>query len=113
MEGVAERVRVDTGDARALAYPDRSFEVVLSHWVVHNLENAEDRLTVFDEMLRVLRPGVVIGLADIDGFDQYRNHLQSRGVVRLQFQDGGLEARVMGALGGGSFRPQALLAVRP
>lgn len=98
---------------RALPYPNGCFEVVLSHRVVHNLEKAEDRLTVVDEMLRVLRPGGVIGLADIDGFDQYRKHLQFRGVAQLPFQDGGLEPRVMGALSGGSFRPQALLAVRP
>jgi SAM-dependent methyltransferase len=113
IEGVADRVRIDTGDARALPYADASFDVVVSHWVVHNLEPAADRLKALDEMLRVLRPGGVLALADIACFAQYREHLQARGVVQLRFLDGGLEARVMGVLSGGSYRPQALLAIRP
>jgi arsenite methyltransferase len=113
IEGVADRVRIDTGDARTLPYADSSFDVVLSHWVVHNLEPAEDRLKALDEMMRVLRPGGVMALADIACFAQYRKHLQARGVIHLRFQDGGLEARVMGVLSGGSYRPQALLAIRP
>ena len=113
IEGVANRVRIDTGDARKLPYPDNSFDVVVSHWVIHNLEPAADRLKALDEMLRVLRPGGVIVLADIAGFPRYRQHLQSRRVAQLRFLDGGLEARVMGVLSGGSYRPQALLAVRP
>jgi arsenite methyltransferase len=113
IEGVADRVRIDTGDARALPYVDGSFDVVLSHWVVHNLEPAADRLKVLDEMLRVLRPGGVLALADIACFAQYREHLSARGVVQLRFLDGGFEARAMGVLSGGSYRPQALLAIRP
>lgn len=113
IEGVADRVRIDTGDARALPYADGSFDVVLSHWVVHNLEPAADRLKALDEMLRVLRPGGVLALADIACFAQYREHLRARGVVQLRFLDGGFEARAMGVLSGGSYRPQALLAIRP
>mgnify|MGYP000745263105 CR=1 FL=1 len=109
----ASTATIDTGDARALPYPDGSFDVVLSHWVVHNLEPAADRVKALDEMLRVLRPGGVLALADIASIAQYREHLQSRGVVQLRFQDGGFEARMMGVLSGGSYCPQALLAVRP
>jgi len=113
IEGVADRVRVDTGDARALPYADASFDVVMSHWVVHNLEPAADRLQALDEMLRVLRPGGVLVLADIAGFPLYRQHLVARGMTLSHFDDGGLEATVMGALSGGSYRPQSLLTVQP
>jgi SAM-dependent methyltransferase len=113
IEGVADRVRIDTGDARTLPYADNSFDVVLSHWVIHNLEQAADRQTALDEMLRVLRPDGVMVLADIACFMQYRQHLRARGIAELKFLDGGLEARVMGALSGGSYRPQALIAVKP
>jgi len=112
LEGVADRVRIDTGDARKLPFPDSSFDVVVSHWVVHNLESAEDRLQVLNEMLRVLRPGGVLALADITFIGQYREHLESRKLARLRFLDGGVEARVMGVLSGGSYRPQALLGCR-
>lgn len=109
LEGVAEKVRIDTGDARALPYPDSSFDVLLSHWVVHNVENVDDRSKILDEMLRVLRPGGVIALADIAFVDSYRLHLKSRGATDIQFLNGGLEAQIMGLLSGGSFRPQVLL----
>lgn len=113
IEGVTDRVRIDTGDARALPYPNGSFDVVVSHWVVHNLDAAEDRRQVLNEMLRVLRPGGILALADIAFVGQYREHLESRQLTRLRFLDGGLEARIMGVLSGGSYRPQALLGCRP
>ena len=112
IEAVADRVRVDTGDARALPYPDGSFDVVLSHWVVHNVESAEDRLTILDEMPRVLRPGGVIALADIAHIKQYQAHFELRKIAQIRLLDGGLHASLMGVLSGGSFRPQALLARR-
>lgn len=108
-EGVANKVRVDTGDARKLPYGDDSFDLVLSHWVVHNIDAAADRFQVLDEMLRVLRPGGVIALADIAFLVDYQQHLLQRGAVDLQFLNGGVEARIMGLLSAGSFRPQALL----
>lgn len=111
LEGVADRVRVDTGDARRLPYDDNSFDVVLSHWVIHNLESQEDRLKALDEMLRVLRSGGVIALADIAGIAAYKAHLQARNITGLRYLDGGIEASVMGLLSGGTYRPQALIAL--
>jgi SAM-dependent methyltransferase len=112
-EGVADRVRIDTGDARQLPYADGSFDLVLSHWVVHNVPQAADRERVLAEMLRVLRPGGVLVLADIANIAEYRTYLTSKGVTGVRFVDGGVEAAIMGALSGGTYRPQALLALRP
>lgn len=110
LAGVADRISVDTGDARDLPYPDESFDLVVSHWVVHNIADPKDRLQVLDEMLRVLRPGGVIALADIEHVQEYRDHVLKNGAVDVKVLDGGAAAAVMGVLSGGSFRPQALLA---
>jgi SAM-dependent methyltransferase len=112
IEGVTDRVCIDTGDTRAMPFADGSFDVVLSHWVVHNLDKTEDRLRALDEMLRVLRPGGVIAVADIACIAQHRAHLQTGKVARLRFMDGGLEARIMSVFSGGAYRPQALHACR-
>ena len=111
-EGVSDRVRVETGDARTLPYPDASFDAVMSHWVIHNLPETMDRTHALDEMLRVLRPGGVLVLADIAYHQVYRAHLEAHGLTDLHADDGGWEAQVVGALSGGSFRPQALVGRR-
>jgi ubiquinone/menaquinone biosynthesis C-methylase UbiE len=110
IEGVAERVKVETGDARKLPFSDASFDVVLSHWVVHNLADATDRARAVDEMLRVLRPGGVLVLADIANHANYKEQLTSRGVDNMLIYTGGIESRIIGILSGGSFRPQAIVA---
>ncbi len=53
-EGVAARVRFETGDATALAFPDASFDVVVSTLSVHHWAAAPRG---FAEIRRVLRPG--------------------------------------------------------
>ncbi len=111
-EGVLERVSVETGDARALPFADRCFDVVLSHWVVHNLPEAGDRARALDEMLRVLRPGGVLVLADIAHQADYRKQLAARGLAGIRVHTGGPGSRIAGALSGGSFRPQALAGRR-
>ena len=112
LEGVADRIVIETGDACDLPFADRSFDVVLSHWVVHNIPRPADRARALDEMLRVLRPDGVIVLADIAHMAEYDRHLRTRGLSHIEFQAGGIEAAVMGILSGGTFRPQSLVGCR-
>ena len=37
LEGVADRIEVQTSDMRSLGFGDASFDVVVSHWAVHNV----------------------------------------------------------------------------
>lgn len=62
-EGVADRVEVQTGDARALTFPDASFDRVLSLLCLHNIEDKADQARACREIARVLKPGgrIVIG----------------------------------------------------
>ena len=71
LEGVSERVEVHTSDMRLLRFEDGTFDVILSHWAVHNLEEQQDRKTALKEMARVLKPGGYIVLADIVHNDEY------------------------------------------
>jgi arsenite methyltransferase len=65
IEGVADRVTIDTGDACALPYPDASFDIVTSMTAIHNIPKAADRAQAFAEMARVLKPGGRLLLFDI------------------------------------------------
>ena len=60
-DGVGNVVFV-CGDAAALPFPDASFDVVVSRYAVHHFETPEIPLR---EMVRCLRPGGRIAVADI------------------------------------------------
>ena len=111
-EGVSDRITVETGDACALPFQDAAFDVVVSHWVIHNISASADRARALDEMMRVLRPNGVLVLADIEHLSDYRKHLTERGLLNLQVHTGGMGSRVIGALSGGTFRPQAIIGSR-
>jgi arsenite methyltransferase len=110
-EGVADRVEALTGDIRELPFPDRSFDVVMSHWVVHNLPTASDRQRALEEMARVLKPGGKLLIADIMHQRWYigeLNRLGFRSTVRI---GPGAQELLYGLLTCGNFCPAALLAV--
>jgi len=67
-EGVADRVRFESGDARKLVYPDGNFDAVISMNALHTLDDDRERERALKEMLRVLKPGgrlVVFDTAEI------------------------------------------------
>jgi SAM-dependent methyltransferase len=62
-EGVADRIEVQTGDARGLVFPDASFDRAVSLLCIHNIDDKADQARACREIARVLKPGgrVVIG----------------------------------------------------
>jgi ubiquinone/menaquinone biosynthesis C-methylase UbiE len=55
-EGVGDRVRFETGDARKLVYPDNHFDAVISANLLHTLADDREREQALREGLRVLKP---------------------------------------------------------
>lgn len=111
-EGVAERVEVLTGDARQLPFSDGSFDVVVSHWVVHNLYEQADRTRALAEMARVLKPGGWVLVADIEHHAEYVRRLQELGFVGVRHVVSPFWNAVRGAITFGSFRPGAVVGQR-
>lgn len=61
-EGIAN-VHFEVGDITNLAFPAESFDAIFSHNV---LEHVAEPIKALREMYRVLKPGGVIGIRDID-----------------------------------------------
>jgi len=59
---------IDVGDARALAFPDRSADAVLLLGPLYHLIEPADRVSALAEARRVLRPGGVLAAVAISRF---------------------------------------------
>lgn len=60
--GLDHRIRLDRVDAKAMPYPDQSFEVVLSNSIVHHIP---DPLAVLSEMVRLVAPDGTLFVRDL------------------------------------------------
>ncbi len=84
LEGVAERVTVETGDMRALPFPDGSFDLVVSSLAIHNIPSQADRRRAVAEGFRVLAPGSRIVIADLRSTRGYADELATLGAANVQ-----------------------------
>ena len=105
LEGVSERVEAHTQDVRSLKFEDGTFDVIVSHWAVHNIEEQQDRKTALKEMARVLKPGGYILLADIMYRHEYADAFTEFGLRDVKIlEENDLMARISSALFFGSIR---------
>jgi arsenite methyltransferase len=110
IEGVEQKIIIQTADMRSLPFADSSFDVVMSHWVVHNLAEAADRDAALFEMARVLRPGGILILCDIEHRNTYLERLSGLGLTNCSAQFWPILDAILGVISFGSFRPTTILA---
>lgn len=110
LEGVLDKVQIQTADMRSLPFADHSFDVIISHWVVHNLEKETDRNLSLSEMVRVLRPGGNLILCDIENRQAYVERLTALGLTSCRMVFNVAADRILGIVSFGSFRPTAIFA---
>lgn len=83
LEGVTDRVDIDTGDMRALPYPDAAFDLVVSSLAIHNIPSRADRRKAISEAFRVLKPGGRLVVADIRATTAYEEALRALGATNI------------------------------
>lgn len=108
-EGVADRVRVETGDMRAMPFDDESFDVVVSRAAVHNVYDAPGRAKAIAEIARVLKPGGRLVLDDIRHLEEYAATLRAEGVADVRREGSALGSVIWTVLTIGSLRPGVLV----
>jgi arsenite methyltransferase len=110
---VQDKVEIQTADARHLPFENNSFDVVVSHWVIHNIPDEAGRSRALAEIARVLRPGGRLLLNDIEFRDSYVKALESLCFVKCRMVFNHVEDKILGALSFGSFRPTTICAHKP
>ena len=83
-EGVGDRVCIETGDMRALPYPDAAFDLVVSSLAIHNIRSNADRKRAIVEGFRVLKPGGRMVIADIRATAIYEDALRALGASNME-----------------------------
>src|SRR5262245_15927887 len=90
LEGVADRVRIENGDARKLVYPDNHYDVVVSTLCVHNIGDRDGRDQAVKEMWRVLKPGGRLAIFDLIHAGRYAEVLRECGADDVRLSPWGL-----------------------
>jgi len=74
------------------------------------MEEQHDRSASLQEIWRVLKPNGILALADIAFVEAYAEEIEQWNPKSIQFNSGGLEAKIMGFLSGGTYSPHYLIA---
>jgi arsenite methyltransferase len=110
---VSDRVEIKTADMRSLPFPDCAFDVVLSAWAVHNLDQKSDRELALNEMMRVLKIGGFLILSDIEHRDTYAEQLRGLGLTEIKIIFAPLRDKFLNLVSFGSYRPSAITGRKP
>jgi SAM-dependent methyltransferase len=84
LEGVGDRVHIGTADMRALPFPDRTFDLVVSSLAIHNIRSNADRKRAIAEGFRVMKPGGRMVIADIRATAAYADALRTLGASNVE-----------------------------
>jgi arsenite methyltransferase len=80
IEGVSNQVEIITADAQALPFNNNSFDMVMTSLMMHHVSDINKAL---NEMIRVLKPGGTIVIADVNS-KRYAKMLKSLGLVGVE-----------------------------
>jgi ubiquinone/menaquinone biosynthesis C-methylase UbiE len=83
LEGVAERISVETGDMRKLPFADATFDLIVSSLAIHNIRGNAGRRQAIAEGYRVLKPGGRLVIADIRATAVYADALRRLGATQV------------------------------
>jgi arsenite methyltransferase len=81
LEGISDRCTLLAVPAQDMAFPDASFDVIVSNLCLHNIYDRATRERALQQIVRVLKPGGVAILSDYKLVGDYGRQLQRAGLA--------------------------------
>ncbi len=92
LEGVADRVAFQKGDAAKLDFPDEHFDGAVSNFVFHEVKGQPDKRLVVKEALRVVKKGGMFAFHDLflekhfyGNIEEFISELKNDGISEITF----------------------------
>ena len=92
IEGVADRITFQKGDAAKLDFPDETFDAAVSNFVFHEVRTAKDKRDVVKEALRVVKKGGAFSFQDMfsqkalyGDMEQFVRELKAEGIAEVHY----------------------------
>jgi ubiquinone/menaquinone biosynthesis C-methylase UbiE len=82
-EAVADHVKLVHADARAMPFPDNTFDLILSCAALHNIPTAASQAEALREISRALKPAGRLVILDIAHIPEYADVLKSAGLLNI------------------------------
>ena len=81
IENVADKIEIKTEDARSLSFQDNCFDVVLSMFCIHNIDDKQEQEKACFEIARVLKPNGVALIGDYIPTTDYARYFEKAGLT--------------------------------
>ena len=80
IENVSNKIEIKTEDARNLSFADSTFDVILSQFCLHNIDNKLEEEKACFEIARVLKPNGIALIGDYIPTHDYAKYLAKAGL---------------------------------
>ena len=92
LEGVANRITFQKGDAAHLSFDDETFDAAVSNFVFHEVHTAKDKRDVVREAFHIVKKGGVFSFQDMfsqkalyGDMDEFVRQLQVEGITEIHY----------------------------
>jgi arsenite methyltransferase len=80
LENVSDKIEIKNEDARKLSFEDNTFDVILSMWCVHNIDNKAEEEEACFEIARVLKPNGTALIGEFMPTHDYAKYFEKAGL---------------------------------
>ena len=80
LEKVSNKIEIRTEDARKMSFADNTFDVILSQFCIHNIDNKLEEEQACFEIARVLKPDGIALIGDYIPTHEYAKYLAKAGL---------------------------------